>query len=70
MHKIYFENRAIIICPPGDEALSDPNAVEFLSGGPLDIHTLVGMFEVSGSLSRIYIPSEDIEKTYHRVQLS
>ena len=67
MHKIYFENRAIIICPPGDEALSDPNAVEFLSGGPLDIHTLVGMFEVSGSLSRIYIPSEDIEKTYRRL---
>jgi len=67
MHKIYFENRAIIICPPDDEALSDPNSVEFHPGGPLDIHALVGMFEVSRSLTRIYIPSDDIEKTYRRL---
>ena len=67
MHKIYFENRAIIICTPDDEALADPNSVEFHSDRPLDIHALVGMFEVSRSLTRIYIPSDDIEKTYRRL---
>ena len=58
MHKIYFEKRCIIICPEGDEALADPNAVEFRLGG---------MFEASDSLGRIYIPSADTEETYRRI---
>ena len=29
MHKIYFEKRCIIICAPSEEALADPNSVEF-----------------------------------------
>ena len=64
MHKIYFEKRCIIICPDGDAALSDPNAVEFHAGERLDIHTLVAMFEASRSLSRIYIPTDDTEGMY------
>ncbi len=64
MHKIYFEHRCIIICEPGDERLSDPNAVVFHPGSILDIRTLVAMFEVGQSISRIYIPSVDTEGTY------
>ena len=67
MHKIYFEKRCIVICAPTEEALSDPNCVEFHLGEVLDIHALVRMFEVQDTLSRIYIPTEDIEKTYRRV---
>jgi len=67
MHKIYFEKRAIVICAPDDAALADPNAVEFHIGEKPDIHKLVGMFEISDSLGRIYIPSEDIEADYRRV---
>lgn len=67
MHKIYFGKRAIIICPHGDEALSDPNSVEFHLGDKLDIGALVRMFEVQDTLSRIYIPTDDIEKTYRRI---
>ena len=67
MHKIYFEKRCIIICPEGDEALSDPNAVEFRLGGRTDLGTLVKMFEASDSLARIYIPSADTEETYRRI---
>lgn len=67
MHRIYFENRCIIICSPDDPALGDPNAVEFRIGEHLDIHTLVGMFEVPGNLQKIYIPSDDVENSYHRV---
>lgn len=67
MHKIYFEKRCIIICEPGDMALSDPNCVEFHFGENVDLHTLVGMFRASESLSHIYIPSEDTEKTYRRL---
>lgn len=67
MHKIYFETRCIVICAPEDLALSDPNAVEFHIGEKLDIHTLVGMFESSDTLPKIYIPSTDIERTYRRV---
>ena len=67
MHKIYFEKRCITICSPDDEALADPNAVEFHVGDRVDIHALVRMFEVQDTLSRIYIPSEDTEKTYRRI---
>lgn len=67
MHKIYFETRCIVICTPEDLALGDPNAVEFHIGEKLDIHTLVGMFEHSDTLQKIYIPSNDVEQTYKRV---
>lgn len=67
MHKIYFEKRCIIICSPDDQALADPNSVEFHSGDRMDIGTLVGMFEASGSLSRIYIPTDNTELAYRRL---
>jgi len=67
MHKIYFEKRCIIICQDNEQALADPNSVEFHYGDRLDLHTLVGMFEASDSLSRIYIPSADAEQTYRNV---
>ena len=67
MHKIYFGKRCIIICAPTEEALADPNSVDFHVGEKLDIHALVRMFEVQDTLSRIYIPSADIEKTYRRI---
>ena len=64
MHKIYLEKRCIVICPPDDPALSDPNSIELHLGGMPDIASIVGMFETSCSLSRVYIPTEDIEGTY------
>ena len=67
MHKIYFEKRCIIICSPDDQALADPNAVEFHFGESINIHTLVAMFEASASLSRIYIPTDDVAGMYRRV---
>lgn len=67
MHKIYFEKRCIIICEPGDQALADPNAVEFHIGEKIDIGTLVKMFEASESLARIYIPTHHTEKMYRRL---
>jgi len=67
MHRIYFEKRCIIICEPSDQALADPNSIEFHIGERIDIHTLVSMFEASESLSRIYIPTEDTEWMYRRL---
>ncbi len=67
MRKLYFEKRCIIICGPDDQALSDPNAVEFYAGERIDIHTLVKMFEDSTSLSRIYIPTDDTEGMYRGI---
>ena len=67
MHKIYFEKRCIIICPENDEALADPNSVEFHLGGHTDLRTMVQLFQASDSLSRIYVPSEDTEETYRRI---
>lgn len=67
MQKIYFENRCIIICEPGDQALADPNAVEFHIGERIDLGTLTKMFEDSDSLTRIFIPAPDTGKMYRRL---
>lgn len=67
MHKIYFEKRCIIICPPNEQALTDPNSIEFRLGERIDIHSLINMFEISESLQKIYIPTEDVDWTYTRV---
>lgn len=65
MHKIYLEKRCILICPPDDPALSDPNSIELHLGTAPDIASIVDMFETSASLSRVYIPTDNIEETYH-----
>ena len=67
MHKIYFEKRCIIICPPEDPALSDPNALLFRIGDDLDIHTLVEMMEASDSLHRVFVPTDDMDQTYKHI---
>ena len=67
MHKIYFEKRCIVICPPDEAALTDPNAIEFRIGDNVDVHALINMFEVSDSLLRIYIPTADTASTYRRI---
>ena len=64
MHKIYLEKRCILICSPDEQALSDPNSIELHLGQAPDIASIVDMFETSGSLSRVYIPTDDIEETY------
>ena len=67
MHKIYIEKRCIIICPPDELSLSDPNAILYNIGTNEDISTLVELFETSGTLARIYIPAENIEDTYRMI---
>ena len=67
MHKIYIENRCIIICPPDEQALSDPNAILYNIGTSVDIPALVGLFEVSDSLAKVFIPTDNIEGTYRRI---
>ena len=67
MHKIYIENRCIIICPPDEQALSDPNAILYNIGTNVDITALVGLFEASETLAKVFIPTDDIEGTYRRI---
>lgn len=67
MHKIYFEKRCIIICLPDDQALSDPNALQFRIGDSSDIRMLVEMVETSDSLGRVFVPTSDTEDTYRKI---
>jgi ADP-ribose pyrophosphatase YjhB (NUDIX family) len=64
MHKIYLETRCMVICSPEEQALGDPNSIELHLGDSPDFAALVSMFQTSGSLSRIYIPTPCEEKTY------
>ena len=56
-----------MICSPDDQTLSDPNIIRFSLGESPDIHSLVEMVEVSGSLHRVCIPSADPEDTYRKI---
>lgn len=67
MHKIYFENRSIMICPEEESSLSDPNAIIFRPGEAIGICSLIDMFESSSSLHRIFIPTSDEEGTYRKI---
>ena len=67
MHKIYFEKRCIIICPPDELSLSDPNAILYNIGTNEDIRNLVEMFETSDTLAKIYIPTDNIAETYSMI---
>ena len=67
MHKIYFEKRCMIICPPEEQAMTDPNAILFNIGSSADIHALVEMMEISDSLYRVYIPTDNVESTYRMI---
>ena len=67
MHKIYIEKRCIIICPQDEQVLGDTNAIMFRLGEKTDIHSLVDMFELSDSLAKVYIPTDDVEQTYKRI---
>ncbi len=64
MKKIYFEDRSINICLPGEQVLNDPNGVEYLLGEDKDVRMLVELFETSRSLHKIYVPTDDMEGTY------
>lgn len=64
MHKIYFDKRSIVICRPEEATLSDPNAVELHLKDNSWIGKAVEMFELSDTLERIYIPSDNPESTY------
>ena len=67
MHRIYSDKRAIIICRPEEAALTDPNAVELHLGNITDISSFISLFEITPTLERIYIPSDDPEGTYRAV---
>ena len=67
MHRIYFEKRCIIICPPDEQTLGDSNAVQFIADAGADFRALVDMFLTSGSLMKIYIPAEDPDGAYRRI---
>lgn len=67
MHKIYFEKRCLIICPPDEPSMTDPNAILAGIGRAEDVHNFINMFEISESLHRIYIPSENPERTYRMI---
>ena len=67
MHKIYFEKRCIIICSPEDQTISDPNMILFNITDVASVNSLVEMVETSDTLSRVCIPTEDVEGTYRKL---
>lgn len=67
MHKIYFEDRCLLICSPDDQSLSDPNAVAFHPAFPGDAGMLAETFRTAAMPAKIYIVSDNPEETYRSV---
>ncbi len=67
MYRIYIEKRCMIICSSNDQALSDPNAVQFNAWDNADLHTLVDVFKTTETIQKIYIPVEDIKAAYKKI---
>ena len=67
MHKIYFEDRCLLICSPDEQSLSDPNAVVFYPATVGDAGMLAETFRVAKGPSKIYIATQDVEETYRGV---
>lgn len=67
MHKIYFERRCIVICAADDQALQDPNVVCVSPGEGFSFAELVAMMENGAPLTRVCIPSDDVEATYRQI---
>jgi len=67
MHKIYFENRCIIICETDNLSLADSNSISYHIGEKVDMSALVSLFEASESLAKVYIPTHHPEKMYRRL---
>ena len=67
MRKIYLEKRCIIICTEDDQVLTDPNAIRFTLGDECGLKKMIELFEVSDTLQRIYIATDDIDNAYSKV---
>ena len=67
MRKIYLEKRSIIICTEDDLVLEDPNAIRFSARNHNGLREMIEFFEISDTLQRIYIPTDDVECTYRKV---
>ena len=67
MRKIYLEKRSIIICSEDDCVMTDPNAIRFTIGDGDGLREMIEIFEISDTLGRIYIPTNNIEETYRKV---
>ena len=66
MFKVYFENRAIIICGEDDNFPEDANAVILRLNGNKDFRETVRLFENGNGLERLYIPAKEPEKLFNR----
>ena len=67
MKKIFFNNRAIIICPDNMTAEADPEAVIMYTSGTDSLREAVTTFDSNPTIQSMYLPSDDIGAVYDRL---
>lgn len=67
MKKIFFNNRAIIICNDNMTADEDPEAVIMYASGSDSLKEAIMTFDSNPSISRMYLPSDNIGAVYNRL---
>lgn len=68
MKQIFFNNRAIILCGDDIAALEDPESVIFYGKSQEDMKKAVETIDSNRNISRLYIPSDNIEATYNEIR--
>ena len=64
MRKIYFGRKSIIICPPDQSTLLDPNAILFPYREGKGLAPLADIFKSGDSPTKVYVPTHSIDKAY------
>jgi ADP-ribose pyrophosphatase YjhB (NUDIX family) len=67
MYQIYFDQRAIIICPKDTDCASDRGAAIFVNEEHSDLAEIPAMFDNAKELDRLYIPSNNPEATLKKL---
>lgn len=69
MYNIFFNNRILTICAPGEEAAKDINAVLFHPAGNYNLSTIPKLMDKSEKFNHFIIPTEPKmeEKVYDKI---
>lgn len=67
MFQIFFDRRSIVICSKTEDYFQEHGSVTLSGEEFSDLSDIPAMFDSSANISRLYIPSDDPEKTFRKL---
>ena len=67
MYQIFFDQRSIVICSKTEDYFQEHGTVTLSGEEYSDLSDIPEMFDTSTHISKLYIPSDDPEKTFRKL---